>query len=102
VDNALHHSSAGATEFIGEKTFIRLPRPPYWPDVAPSDFYLLGILQEKLKNCTARTYDQLKQEMNSILTRIPEAELISVFRMWVRRLQHAIDSGGEYIERTSL
>jgi hypothetical protein len=28
---------------------IRLPQPPYSPDLAPSDFYLLPTVKEKLK-----------------------------------------------------
>jgi hypothetical protein len=43
------------------------------------------MLKGNLKNCTARTFDELSQEVNSILRRIPEAELISVFQRWLRR-----------------
>jgi hypothetical protein len=55
------------------------------------------MLKEKLKNCTARTFDEFKQEVDSIVRNISEAELISVFHTWLRRLQQVIDSGEEYI-----
>jgi hypothetical protein len=80
LDNPRSENSPGTTEFIDGKKFIRFPRPPYLLDVAPSDFYLFGMLKERLKNCTARTFDELKQEMDSILRSIPETELISVFK----------------------
>jgi hypothetical protein len=101
LDNVFPHNSARATEFIDGKKFIQLPHPPYSSNVTLSDFYLFGILKEKLKNCTARTFDELKQEVDSILRSIPEAELMSVFQKWFRRLQQVIDRGGEYIERAN-
>jgi hypothetical protein len=79
------------------KQFIRLSHSPYSPDRAPSDLDLVGMIKEKLKNCTARTLDVLKQEVDSILSCIPEAELISVFQTGLRRLQQVIDSSGKYV-----
>jgi hypothetical protein len=56
------------------------------------------MLQERFKKCTARTFDEPNQEVDSVLSSAPEAELISVFQMWLRRLQQVIDRGGEYIQ----
>jgi histone-lysine N-methyltransferase SETMAR len=97
LDNARPHNSAEATEFIDGKKFIRLPHPPYSPDVALSHFCLFGMLKEKLKSCQARMFDELKEQVDAILRSIPETELISVFETWFRRLQQIIDSVGEYI-----
>jgi hypothetical protein len=74
-----------------------IAHPRYSQDVSPSGFPLFGIFQEKLKNYSARTSDELKQEVDSILRSVPEAERISVFQVWRRRFQQVIDSGGEYI-----
>jgi hypothetical protein len=84
------------TEFIDGKQFIRLGHPPYSQDIAPSDFDLFGMLQEKLKICTPRMFDELKQEAEAILRSIPEAERISVCQAWLTRSQQVIDTGGEY------
>jgi hypothetical protein len=43
------------------------------------------MLQEKLKNGIARRFDELNQEVDSILRSIPEAELISVLQTWLKR-----------------
>jgi hypothetical protein len=94
LDNARRHSSAGANEFIDGTKFIRFPHWPYSPDLAPSDFYFFGRLKEKLKKWIARRQDELNQEVNSILRNIPEAELISIFQTWLRRLQQVIGSNG--------
>jgi hypothetical protein len=44
-----------------------------------------------------KTFDELKQEVDSILRNIPEADWISVFQAWLRRFQQVIDSVEEYI-----
>jgi hypothetical protein len=55
------------------------------------------MLHEKLENWIARTFDELKQEMGSILRSIPQAGLISLFQTWLRGVQQDIDSGGAHI-----
>jgi hypothetical protein len=90
----------GELNFSAEKV-TRLRHPPYSPDAVPSDFYLFGMLKEKFKNCPARTFDELKPEVDSILKSKSEAELISVFQTWLRRLQQVIDSNEEHIERAN-
>jgi hypothetical protein len=61
-----------------------MQQPPFSPDVATSEFYPFGMLHEKLKNHTAKTFDELKQEVDSILKNITEAQLGSVFQTWPR------------------
>jgi hypothetical protein len=85
LGNARPHNSIGATEFIDGEKSVRLSHLPSSPDIAPSDSIRFGMLKEKLKNCPARMFDELKQEATSILRSIPEAELISVFRIWLKR-----------------
>jgi hypothetical protein len=97
LDNARHYNFAEASEFIDGEKFMRLQHMSYSPDLVPFDFDLVRMLQEKLKNCAARTFHPLKQEVYSILKSIPEAELISVFQRWLRRFQQVTDSGGEHI-----
>ena len=49
LDNAKVHNSkltSGKYDILG---FKRAPHPAYSPDIAPSDFYLFGFLEEKLK-----------------------------------------------------
>jgi hypothetical protein len=87
LDNARLHNYARATDFINGNG-----SSDYRP---PSIF--LECFKKKLKNCRARPFDELKQEVDSILTSIPEVHLISVFQTWLRRLQQVIESGREYI-----
>jgi histone-lysine N-methyltransferase SETMAR len=44
-DNALAHTSQVAMAAATDCGFVILPRPPYSPDMAPSDFYLFPKLK---------------------------------------------------------
>jgi histone-lysine N-methyltransferase SETMAR len=46
LDNARPHTSLKATEAITKFGWTVLPHPPYSPDLAPSDFQLLGDLND--------------------------------------------------------
>ena len=43
-DNTPVHTSAVATSAAAERSYKLLPHPPYWPHLAPSDFYLFPML----------------------------------------------------------
>ena len=47
-DNAWPPTSGRTTEAIGRLDFTALRHPPYSPNLAPSDFYLLPKLKEHL------------------------------------------------------
>ena len=47
-DNAPAHTSAVATSAAAECGHELLPHPPYWPDLAVSDFCLFPLLNEYL------------------------------------------------------
>jgi histone-lysine N-methyltransferase SETMAR len=46
-DNALSHASLLVRQFLAKQTMAVLPQPPYSPDLAPSDLFLLilGLLK---------------------------------------------------------
>jgi histone-lysine N-methyltransferase SETMAR len=47
-DNARPHAAAATIETIQKLDFELLPHPPYFPDLAPSDFHLSGSLKKAL------------------------------------------------------
>jgi hypothetical protein len=48
VDNAPDHSSRMTRNFFEHDTMLRLPDPPYSPDISPSDFCRFGKSKEAL------------------------------------------------------
>jgi len=66
-DWVLHHDNAPAQtavqirEFLAKKNIPVLPHPPYSPDLAPCNFYLLSKLKSKLKGHHFRTMENIQK-----------------------------------------
>jgi histone-lysine N-methyltransferase SETMAR len=45
IDNGKPHNSGMSLQKIEEYEFIRVPQPPYSPDLAPCDFFLFGYVK---------------------------------------------------------
>jgi hypothetical protein len=48
-DNCSIHASRVSTDWLEEYDIVRMPQPPYSPDLAPSDSYLFSTVKEKLE-----------------------------------------------------
>ncbi|KAA6383157.1 MAG: hypothetical protein EZS28_021316 [Streblomastix strix] len=68
--NAPAHIAAKTTKFISKNNIIRLPQPPYSPDLSPSDFYLFGYLKGALKDITFESAEQALAATEQILQKI--------------------------------
>lgn len=76
--------------------FKRTPQPAYSPDVAPSDFYLFGYLEEKIKGHSYNDTDELFEAIIEILNSISRDEIKSVFDHWIDRCKWIISHKGDY------
>ena len=47
-DNALSHKAAIVREYLKQEKVVKLPHPPYSPDLAPCDFFLFPRLKKHL------------------------------------------------------
>ena len=82
---------------IEDLGFILLENPPYSPDIAPSDFWLFGFLNEKRKGTVVLNEEDLILQTKEILSKIDSTLLGTVFKEWIKRLHRVIESGGEYL-----
>jgi hypothetical protein len=55
------------------------PRPPYSPDLAPSDFYLFGYVKRCLTGLSFEDTDQLLVTVEGVLEGIEQVTLQAVF-----------------------
>ena len=78
--------------------YVRVPHPAYSPDLAPSDFFLFGVLKQKLAGTVFSTIDQMKLATMQVLANIPVQHLENAYQGWVRRLRVCIASGGKYYQ----
>jgi histone-lysine N-methyltransferase SETMAR len=49
LDNCSVHTSRVSTNWLEEHSILRMPHPPYSPDLASSDFYLFLTVNEKFE-----------------------------------------------------
>jgi transposase len=59
MDNSMCHSSAKITEKLEKKHITRAPHPPYSPDLSQCDFWLFGILKQKMKGRIFQSEEQI-------------------------------------------
>jgi hypothetical protein len=72
-------------------------RPPYSPDLAPSDFFLFDYVNRKLMEYHAESPSELLISIRVILSEIPRLTLNAAFLEWMERLRKCIDTNGEYV-----
>ena len=93
-DNARPHM---IDDYLKEKKIKRLPQPPYSPDIAPSDFFLVGYLKMKLEGHVFEEEDELLEKVHEILFNIPNDMFKRAFEEWIERLDEVIKRDGDYI-----
>jgi hypothetical protein len=94
-DNAEPQNSRLSIEKTEEYEFIRVPQPPYSPDLAPCDFFWFGYLKFQLEGKIFFDEDSVKEEVWRILMEIPLNLLHSVMAEWIQRRRRCIELGGE-------
>ena len=96
IDNAPSHNATVTSKKIQKLGIKRMPHTAYSPDIAPCDFWLFGIVKEKIKGLSFRNEDELIQKISEILNGISSDEISDVYAEWCYRLEWVIKNGGEY------
>jgi len=97
-DNAAPHKARATTQYLEAVQLHQLPHPAYSPDLAQCDFWLFPTLKAALVGKMFLRIKNLARTVNSQLHGIPYLEYRDAFQKWLRRLQHCVDSRGEYFE----
>jgi hypothetical protein len=96
VDNCPVYTSQASTSWLEEQGMFCMPHPSYSPDLAPSDFYLLPTVKEKLERIPLPDDDHFFECVPDILMDMNHDELNQVFRTWVERVQEVSPGIGDY------
>ena len=96
-DNARPHTAKLTREKLKELDWEILPRQPYSPDLAPSDYYLFKHLHYFLNDKIYSKRDQLKQDLDDFFASQPVEFFKKRIEKLVKRWQQVVDSDGEYI-----
>jgi hypothetical protein len=79
ADNARPHMATVSTDHITRNEMKRPLHPPCSPDLAPSDFFLLGHVKRKVMGYRAESDSELLVRVRVILAEIPRDALNAVF-----------------------
>lgn len=97
LDNCRVHNSKKSYEWYNLNHIIRIPHPPYSPDLAPSDFFLFGYIKNKLAGRSFDSPTDLFEAIIEIVNSIPKETFDKVFKSWIERCDKIIRAKGYYI-----
>ena len=89
-DNAPVHNSILVTDYLTKMCIKTVPQPPYSPDVAPYDFWLIS----KLRGFRYETIE----EMKVAVTKLTQEEFHGALQKLLERYNKCIAAGEDYFE----
>ena len=97
-DNAPRHTSLVVQQFLAEKSIHVITKPPYSPDLAPSDFWMFPALKMGLKGTHFATTEDIKSNATAQLRKIPKEVFRRCFQQWHDRWSKFVCAQGSYFE----
>jgi hypothetical protein len=97
ADNPRPHTAKSSMDFMDANRMTQAPRPPYSPDLAPSDFFLFREAKRQLSGCSFDHAEDLVTVSQEILDGTDKPLLIRVFEEWVGKLEQCIATKGKYV-----
>ena len=72
-------------DFLAKNNTVIIPQPPYSPDLAPCDFFLLPKLKKPMKGQRFATIEEIKTALLEELKAIPKSAYAKCFEDWKKR-----------------
>ena len=71
-----------------------VPQPPYSPDLAPCDFWLIP----KLRGCRYERIEEMKEDVTKVINTLTQEDYDGAFQKLLERCNKCIAAGGDYFE----
>ena len=71
-----------------------VPQPPYCPDFAPCDFWLLP----KLRGCRYETIEEMKEAVTKVIDTLTQEDVSGALQKLLEQYNSCIAAGGDYLE----
>jgi len=97
-DNTPAHNVLFVKQFLANKNITVLEHPPYSPDLAPCDFYLLPKIKSMLKRTHFVSIEHVKAKTVEILNSLTEHDLQDCSEHWQHRMQLCANSEGNHFK----
>jgi hypothetical protein len=98
ADNAKRHPIGLLVEFFGFNRMKTVLHPPYSPDIAPFDFYLLAMSKDVRPVPPSWMWRDFLRQFEGFLTVSTKQLYKAVFLGWMHRLRKGIQTNRDYIE----
>ena len=96
-DNAPAHTAKLTKDFMKRNHVTAIPHPPYSPDLAPADFFLFGLLKQRLRGKHFQSLDEALEILGQHLSEIPKETWHGAFDEWFSRLTLCVENRGDYV-----
>jgi transposase len=96
MNNSMCYNGAKITEKLEKRHIARAPHPPYSPDLSPCDFWLFGILKQKMKERVFQSEEQNLAAVTESWNEFKFEGVQRVFHNWMEHLMWVIANSGEY------
>lgn len=93
-----HTTTAMLEEFFDDRFISRGLWPPRSPDLTPPDFFLWGMLKNKVYANNPRTIEDLKRNIENGIAEITVDTLNNVFRNMQRRVDACLEQQGGHFQ----
>ncbi|UYV65186.1 hypothetical protein LAZ67_3003497 [Cordylochernes scorpioides] len=100
-DNARPHTAHLMTSLLAKNGTQILLQPPYFPDIAPNEFFLFPKLKTVLKGRHFDTRDDIIEKSPLALKSIPKEAYKNCFDNWEKRWRWCVEARGDYFEKFS-
>jgi transposase len=97
-DNALTHSSCLIQDLMTKHRIPQVRQAPYFPDMAPCDFWLFPKLKIPLKGSRFERREDIMKNATAELVAIPKEDSQKCFQQWKDCWVKCVESQGDYFE----
>jgi hypothetical protein len=97
VDNSTCHAGSKVASKFEKYHILRLPHPPYWPEIRPCDCRLSGLLKGMMNDREFHSDDEIEKGITIAWNDLIFEDVQNIFSDWMRRLAWIIEHEGEYL-----
>jgi hypothetical protein len=90
LDNARPHNSRKSATTLPATKACRIPAPIYRPDLSPNDFFLFGMLKERMSGTSYNLPDELISTISELIASFPKDQFVTVCKNWIKRVNWVI------------
>jgi len=97
-DNAPAHCAIRVHQFFVQRGVPVLDHPPYSPDLAPVEYFLLPGLKSIMKGARFADVAAIQERVTAVLRSIPKEAFADSFQKLYKRCQKCVVKDGDYFE----